>query len=98
VRSAPDAIQRGDAAYQARHAFWQFYAMMPGVGGLEVCERLRSDLKTAFVPVLMLTGNHDEATRTKGFIAGTDDFMPKPFAVPELVAPVRRLLRRTYGI
>ena len=61
-------------------------------------KQLREDLRTAFVPVLMLTMNNDEATRTKGFLAGTDDFMAKPFSVPELVARVRRLLRRTYGV
>jgi len=72
--------------------------MMPRAGGLEVCQQLRSDVRTAFVPVLMLTRSNDEATRTKGFVAGTDDFMNKPFAVPELAVRVRRLLRRTYGI
>jgi DNA-binding response OmpR family regulator len=72
--------------------------MMPRANGFEVCERLRQDLRTAFVPVLMLTKNSDEVTRMKGFVAGTDDFMAKPFAVPELVVRVRRLLRRTYGM
>jgi two-component system phosphate regulon response regulator PhoB len=72
--------------------------MMPRANGFEVCARLRQDLRTAFVPVLMLTKNDDEASRTKGFVAGTDDFMAKPFSVPELVVRVRRLLRRTYGV
>jgi type IV pilus assembly protein PilB len=72
--------------------------MMPGMDGFEVCERLRQNLRTAFVPILMLTRNSDEAHRTKGFVVGTDDFMAKPFSVPELTARVTRLLRRTYGL
>lgn len=72
--------------------------MMPGIDGFEVCERLRQNLRTAFVPILMLTRNSDEAHRTKGSVVGTDDFMAKPFSVPELTARVTRLLRRTYGL
>ena len=72
--------------------------MMPELNGFEVCERLRQNLRTAFVPILMLTRNSDEAHRTKGFVVGTDDFMAKPFSVPELAARVTRLLRRTYGL
>jgi DNA-binding response OmpR family regulator len=72
--------------------------MMPGMNGFEVCQKLRSNLPTAFIPILMLTGTVDEDSRTKGFLAGTDDYMGKPFCVPELHARVSRLLRRTYGI
>jgi CheY-like chemotaxis protein len=71
---------------------------MPRLDGFAVCERLRQDLRTAFVPILMLTGNTDEGNRTKGFLVGTDDYMSKPFSVPELTARVNRLLRRTYGL
>ncbi len=72
--------------------------MMPGMSGFEVCKKLRSNLQTAFIPILMLTANVDEASRTDGFVAGTDDYMGKPFSVPELHARVKRLLRRTYGV
>jgi type IV pilus assembly protein PilB len=72
--------------------------MMPGMNGIEVCQRLRSNIQTAFLPVVMLTANTDEETRTKGFLVGTDDFMAKPLSVPELHARVNRLLRRTYGL
>jgi type IV pilus assembly protein PilB len=72
--------------------------MMPGMTGFEVCQKLRSNLQTAFIPILMLTGNADEASRTHGFLVGTDDYMSKPFSVPELHARVTRLLRRTYGM
>jgi CheY-like chemotaxis protein/RNA polymerase subunit RPABC4/transcription elongation factor Spt4 len=72
--------------------------MMPGLTGFEVCERLRQDIRTAFIPILMLTANTDEQSRTKGFMVGTDDYMTKPISVPDLHARVSRLLRRTYGM
>jgi type IV pilus assembly protein PilB len=71
--------------------------MMPGMSGFDVCEKLRTTLETAFIPILMLTANIDETSRTKGFLVGTDDYMGKPFSVPELHVRVKRLLRRTYG-
>lgn len=71
---------------------------MPGMTGFEVCQKLRSHIQTAFIPIVMLTGNTDEESRTKGFLVGTDDYMAKPFSVPELHARVMRLLRRTYGL
>jgi type II secretory ATPase GspE/PulE/Tfp pilus assembly ATPase PilB-like protein/CheY-like chemotaxis protein len=71
---------------------------MPGMDGFGVCEQLRKDIRTAFLPVLMLTANGDQENRTKGYLIGTDDFMSKPFVVPEFLARVTRLLRRTYGV
>ncbi|MGZ4818617.1 MAG: ATPase, T2SS/T4P/T4SS family [Terriglobales bacterium] len=72
--------------------------MMPRMDGFAVCERLRSDVRTAFIPILMLTASGDENNRTKAYMVGTDDYMTKPFAVPELNVRVARLLRRTYGV
>jgi DNA-binding response OmpR family regulator len=72
--------------------------MMPRMDGFSVCERLRSDVRTAFIPILMLTASADENNRTKGFMVGTDDYMNKPFNTPELNVRVMRLLRRTYGL
>ena len=72
--------------------------MMPEMDGFEVCERLRSSVRTAFIPILMLTALDDAAHRARGFLAGTDDYIGKPFARAELLARVRRLLDRTYGM
>lgn len=72
--------------------------MMPRMDGFTVCEKLRQDLRTTFVPILMLTANADESNRTKGYLVGADDYMNKPFNVPDLNARVTRLLRRTYGL
>jgi len=72
--------------------------MMPRMDGLTTCQRLRGNVRTAFIPVMMLTASADESNRTKGYLVGTDDYMNKPFSVPDLHARVMRLLRRTYGL
>ena len=71
--------------------------MMPGVDGFQVCEQLRANVRTAFIPILMLTARDDPGSRARGFLAGTDDYVSKPFARAELLARVRLLLERTYG-
>jgi len=71
--------------------------MMPGMDGFEVCQQLRGNVRTAFIPILMLTARNDAASRARGFLVGTDDYVSKPFARAELVARVRRLIERTYG-
>jgi len=70
---------------------------MPGMDGFEVCRRLRADLRTAFLPVLMLTTHDAPEFVAKGFAAGTDDFVVKPFRRDDLIARARRMLERTYG-
>ena len=66
--------------------------LMPGVDGLEVCRRLRA--KGNAVPVLMLTARSEVQDRVAGLDAGADDYLPKPFALEELLARLRALLRR----
>jgi two-component system response regulator MprA len=66
--------------------------LMPGVDGLEVCRRLRRTGNR--VPVLMLTARDEIENRVAGLDAGADDYVTKPFALEELVARVRALLRR----
>jgi two-component system response regulator MprA len=65
---------------------------MPHVDGLEVCRRLRASGND--VPVLMLTARVEVGDRVLGLDAGADDYLPKPFALEELLARVRALLRR----
>jgi two-component system response regulator MprA len=67
--------------------------LMPAVDGLEVCRRLRRSGNR--VPVLMLTARDEIENRVAGLDAGADDYVTKPFALEELVARVRALLRRT---
>jgi len=67
--------------------------MMPGVDGWEVCRRLRE--AGSLVPVLMLTAKDEIGDRVRGLDAGADDYLVKPFALEELLARVRALLRRS---
>jgi two-component system, OmpR family, response regulator MprA len=66
--------------------------LMPGIDGLEVCRRLRAGANA--VPVLMLTARAEVDSRVAGLDAGADDYLPKPFALAELLARLRALLRR----
>ncbi len=65
---------------------------LPGMDGLEVCRRIRTDF--ADLPVLMLTARTDEVDFVVGLDAGADDYVSKPFRLAELLARVRALLRR----
>ena len=66
--------------------------MLPGVDGLDICRTLRSE--QVFTPVLMLTARTSELDRVLGLEVGADDYLTKPFSVPELVARVNAILRR----
>lgn len=66
--------------------------MMPGVDGIEVCRRVRAAGET--LPILMLTARDSTADRVRGLDTGADDYLVKPFALEELLARVRALLRR----
>ena len=66
--------------------------LMPGLDGLEVCRRIRATGNR--VPVLMLTARDEVENRVAGLDAGADDYVTKPFALEELLARVRALLRR----
>jgi two-component system, OmpR family, phosphate regulon response regulator PhoB len=68
--------------------------MLPGMSGLELCRRLRRREGTTTIPVLMLTARGEEADRIRGLSTGADDYVVKPFSVPEMVARVKALLRR----
>jgi DNA-binding response OmpR family regulator len=67
--------------------------MLPGISGVEVCRRLRAST-AGDVPILLLTARGGETDRVVGLDAGADDYVPKPFSTPELLARVRALLRR----
>src|SRR6516162_888930 len=69
--------------------------MLPGVSGLEVCRRLRARESTRTLPVIMVTAKGEEPERIRGLLVGADDYVVKPFSVPELMARVRALLRRS---
>ncbi|KQO65954.1 two-component system response regulator [Methylobacterium sp. Leaf469] len=68
--------------------------MLPGLSGIELCRRIRARRETERLPVIMLTARGEEGDRIRGLGTGADDYIVKPFSVPELLARVRALLRR----
>jgi two-component system phosphate regulon response regulator PhoB len=68
--------------------------MLPGIDGLEVCKKLKSDPKTENIPIVMLTAKGEESDIVTGLELGADDYITKPFSGKVLVARVRRILRR----
>jgi DNA-binding response OmpR family regulator len=90
------SVRRGDEAMSAIRDFHPHILvldiMLPGRSGLDILRELRTDGET--LPVLMLTAKGEVLDRVVGLELGADDYMPKPFAVRELLARVRALLRR----
>jgi len=69
--------------------------MLPGIDGLDVCRRLRSETRTARIPIIMLTAKSAESDRIVGLELGADDYVTKPFSPRELAARIKAVLRRT---
>jgi two-component system, OmpR family, phosphate regulon response regulator PhoB len=68
--------------------------MLPGISGIELCRRIRAQKQNERMPVIMLTARGEESERVRGLSIGADDYIVKPFSLPELIARVRALLRR----
>ena len=68
--------------------------MLPKVSGIEVCRRLRARPDTRNLPIIMLTARGEESDRIRGLDTGADDYIVKPFAMSELSARIRAVLRR----
>ena len=68
--------------------------MLPGLSGIELCRRWRAREETARVPIIMITARGEEEERVRGLATGADDYMVKPFSIPELMARINALLRR----
>jgi two-component system, OmpR family, phosphate regulon response regulator PhoB len=68
--------------------------MLPGLSGIELCRRVRARADTERMPIIMLTARGEESERVRGLAIGADDYIVKPFSVPELLARIRALLRR----
>lgn len=68
--------------------------MMPGASGIEVCRSVRQNSQSRGLPIIMLTARGEESDRIRGLDMGADDYLIKPFAVTELLARVRAVMRR----
>ena len=69
--------------------------MLPALSGIEVCRRLRASKQGKAIPIIMLTARAEEAERIRGLNTGADDYIAKPFSMPELLARIRAVLRRS---
>ncbi len=93
VTTASNGAKALEAVSQHRPDVMVLDVMMPYVGGLDVCRTLRS--KKDKLPILVLTARDEVGDRVAGLDAGADDYLTKPFALEELRARLRALLRRT---
>lgn len=95
LREAADAKQAYAEIDRERPALILMDWMLPGINGLEIVKHLQRDANTQDIPVIMLTARAEESDKIKGFGAGIDDYISKPFSPTELVARIRAVLRRT---
>jgi len=72
--------------------------MLPSLSGIEVCRQLRRKPATRELPVIMLTARGEEGDKIRGLNTGADDYMTKPFSLPELMARIRAMLRRVQPV
>jgi len=96
VRLAADGVTGFRQAQAGRFDAIILDLMLPGMPGLEICQRLRA--QESYVPILMLTAKSAEVDRVVGLEIGADDYITKPFSMPELVARVKAVFRRMEGL
>ncbi len=95
VFTAPEGVQGFALVQQEKPQLVILDVMMPGVDGYTVCQRIRKNEGTETTPVLLLTALGVLDDKVKGFDVGADDYLVKPFEIPELLVRVRALLRRS---
>ena len=95
VRGFPSGESLFAAELQSKPSLYILDIMLPGIDGLEILRRIRADVETASIPVLMLTARSTELDKVAGLEGGAYDYMAKPFGIMELGARVKALLRRT---
>lgn len=98
VTTANDGIKGLALAQQNRPDLIVLDVMMPDLDGFTVCQRLRQNTNTNGIPILMLTALGMTRDKVKGFDSGADDYLVKPFEIPELQVRVRALLRRAGSV
>ena len=70
--------------------------MMPGTDGIQLCKRVKQNLQTSHIPVIILSAKADVKEQLEGLQVGADDYIPKPFAMPVVLAKIRNLFRMRY--
>ncbi|MBI4654580.1 MAG: response regulator [Nitrospirae bacterium] len=94
VDSAPDGEKALAKARKGKYSLIILDLMLPGLSGMELCRIIRSDPRTASIPIIMLTAKGEEIDRVLGLEMGADDYVTKPFSPRELVARVKVVFRR----
>jgi two-component system phosphate regulon response regulator PhoB len=95
--SVMSALSGDEAAERMREALPDLILldwMLPGLSGIELCRRWRAREETARIPIIMITARGEEEERVRGLATGADDYVVKPFSIPELLARINALLRR----
>jgi two-component system alkaline phosphatase synthesis response regulator PhoP len=92
VTAAADGTKGLELATNSLHDLIILDLMLPGIGGMEICQRLRQD--GVSTPILMLTARRQTKDKVAGFNTGADDYLTKPFQMAELLARIQALLRR----
>lgn len=90
---ASDGISGLEAVRRNKPDLVLIALMLPGLSGVEVCKRLKSDVKTAGIPIVVMTTRGDEIYRIVSFEIGADDCVVKPFSVKELLLRMKAILR-----
>jgi DNA-binding response OmpR family regulator len=96
VEFAPDGALAFHKLISGRFSAGIFDLRLPGLGGLELCQRVRAEIAPA-LPILILTAADTLEDRLRGFRAGADDYLVKPFALAEMMARLRAMVRRSQG-
>ena len=94
VLTATDGEQGYERIQEHRPHLIILDLMIPKMSGYELCRKIRSE--GIATPILMLTARSEEVDRVQGLDLGADDYVTKPFSVPELLARIRAILRRAY--
>jgi two-component system, OmpR family, phosphate regulon response regulator PhoB len=94
VRIAPDGESVAGLIAEEKPDVIVLDWMLPGISGIDICRLLKQRPETRDIPVIMLTARGEESEKLRGLATGADDYLVKPFSVPEFLARVKALLRR----
>jgi DNA-binding response OmpR family regulator len=96
VLASPDGLEGLQMALDNKVDLLLLDIMLPGINGYDICRRLKKEKPE--LPIIMITARGTEVDKIAGLDLGADDYMTKPFSVPELLARARAVLRRASGI
>ncbi len=96
VHSSNDGIRGFFLALKVRPDIIVLDLMLPGMNGVEVCRKIKSDPKTSSIPVIIISARASETDKIGGFEIGADDYVTKPFSIRELIARIKAVSKRSF--